>query len=148
ARRPTGLPDRGTPARTGGTARRRAGAGNHGGVQAMAVSDGFLDPDRLLPVDPATRRIARDRYESGRDLAIVSPHGHTEPAWFADDRPFEDAAALLVIPDHYVLRMLRSIGVSNDALGVARRDGGAVAGSREVWRTFARHYHLFDGTPS
>lgn len=114
----------------------------------MAVSDGFLDPDRLLPVDPATRRIARDLYESVRDLAIVSPHGHTEPAWFADDRPFEDAAALLVIPDHYVLRMLRSIGVSYDALGVARRDGGAVAGSREVWRTFARHYHLFDGTPS
>lgn len=71
----------------------------------MDAGNGFLHPDRLFPADPATRTIARDLYETVRNLPIVSPHGHTEPSWFADDKPFEDAASLLVIPDHYLFRM-------------------------------------------
>ena len=76
----------------------------------MDVGNGFLHPDRLFPADPATRAIARDLYETVRGLPIVSPHGHTEPSWFADDKAFEDAASLLVIPDHYLFRMLHSTG--------------------------------------
>jgi glucuronate isomerase len=114
----------------------------------MKIGDGLLHPDRLLPAEPDIGRIARDLYESVRDLPIVSPHGHTDPAWFADDKPFEDAASLLVTPDHYLLRMLRSAGVSYDELGVPRVDGAPVAEPREAWRSFARHYHLFAGTPS
>jgi len=114
----------------------------------MTIGDGLLHPDRLLPADPALRHIARDLYEAVRDLPIISPHGHTDPAWFATDAAFADAANLLVIPDHYLLRMLRSQGVDYDALGVPRLDGAPVADPRAVWRTFARHYHLFAGTPS
>ncbi|WP_283195773.1 glucuronate isomerase [Rhizobium sp. AN80A] len=114
----------------------------------MDVGNGFLHPDRLFPADPATRSIARELYESVSALPIVSPHGHTEPAWFADDRPFEDAASLLVIPDHYLFRMLHSVGVKLDDLGVPRLDGKPVSSGRAIWRTFATHYHLFRGTPS
>jgi glucuronate isomerase len=114
----------------------------------VTIGDGILHPDRLLPADPGTRRIARDLYDALRDMPIVSPHGHTDPAWFATDAAFTDAASLLVVPDHYLLRMLRSQGVEYDALGVARRDGAAVAAPRAVWRTFATHYHVFAGTPS
>lgn len=112
------------------------------------MSEAFLDPDRLLPAEPGMRATARSLYDEVAALPIVSPHGHTDPAWFAENRPFGDAAALFLTPDHYVLRMLRSRGLSYDDLGVPRRDGGAVADPRSAWRLFAQHYHLFAGTPS
>ena len=85
-----------------------------------------LHPDRLFPAEPATREIARRLYAEIASLPIVSPHGHTDPAWFASDEAFSDPANLLIVPDHYVFRMLHSQGVPLDALGIARRDGGAV----------------------
>jgi len=114
----------------------------------MDLGNGFLHPDRLFPADPAIRTVARDLYETVRALPIVSPHGHTEPSWFADDKPFEDASSLLVIPDHYLFRMLHSVGVELDDLGVPRLDGKPVAKGRDIWRAFAAQYHLFRGTPS
>ncbi|MDX2238217.1 MAG: glucuronate isomerase [Hyphomonadaceae bacterium] len=108
-----------------------------------------LDPDRLFPAEPRTRAVARALYAAIKDLPIVSPHGHTDPAWFADDAPFPDPAALLITPDHYVFRMLYSLGVPMEALGVPRADGGQVEQDpRAIWRLFARHYHAFRGTPS
>src|SRR5690606_34992770 len=51
--------------------------------------------------------------------------------------------------DHYVFRMLYSQGIDLDALGIPRADGSrAQVDPREAWRLFARHYHLFRGTPS
>jgi glucuronate isomerase len=114
----------------------------------MDLGNGFLHPDRLFPADPAIRTVARDLYETVLALPIVSPHGHTEPSWFADDKPFEDASSLLVIPDHYLFRMLHSVGVKLDDLGVPRLDGKPVAKGRDIWRAFAAQYHLFRGTPS
>lgn len=109
----------------------------------------ILHPDRLLPHDPATREVARQLYAHVEKLPIISPHGHTDPRWFAQNEPFTDATDLLLRPDHYVLRMLYSLGISMEALGVAPRSGDAkVADSRSAWRTFARHYHVFRGTPS
>jgi len=108
-----------------------------------------LHPDRLLPPDPTTRAIARRLYDAVAGLPIVSPHGHTDPRWFADDEPFADPARLLVVPDHYLLRMLVSQGVPLGDLGVAPADGGAYeTDGRAIWRTFAAHWHLFRGTPS
>ncbi len=104
-----------------------------------------LHPDRLFPADPRTREIARELYGAVAELPIISPHGHTDPAWFADNRPFEDPAELLIVPDHYLFRMLYSQGVPLEALGIA---AAGRAASRDVWRTFASHYHLFRGTPS
>ncbi|APX12933.1 glucuronate isomerase [Tateyamaria omphalii] len=85
-------------------------------------------------------------YDGIRGAPIVSPHGHCDPAWFAIDAPFSDPAELLVIPDHYVFRMLYSQGVPLDQLGVgvAPEDRDP----RAIFRLFAAHWHLFLGTPS
>lgn len=115
------------------------------GTTATALE---LHPDRLFPAEPTVRSIARELYAEVVDLPIVSPHGHTDPAWFAEDRPFADPTTLLVTPDHYLTRMLHSQGVRLEDLGVPPRDGGPVAEPRDAWRTFAAHAHLFRGTPS
>src|SRR5687768_5394017 len=107
-----------------------------------------LDPDRLFPADPSIRSIARALYREVAALPIVSPHGHTDPAWFATDAPWTDPAALLLAPDHYLYRMLYSQGIPLDALGVASRAGPSRVDPREAWRLFASHYYLFRGTPS
>lgn len=103
-----------------------------------------LHPDRLFPADPSIRAIARELHASIADLPIVSPHGHTDPGWFAGNEAFGNASELLLVPDHYVFRMLYSQGVSLDALGV----GNPGFDPRAAWRLFAANYHLFRGTPS
>ena len=104
----------------------------------------ILNPDRLLPADPKTRDLARALYAEVAHLPIVSPHGHTDPSWFAGNEGFGNATELLLVPDHYVFRMLYSQGVPMQALGV----GGANVEPREAWRLFAERYYLFRGTPS
>ncbi|MGA7375866.1 MAG: glucuronate isomerase [Candidatus Sulfotelmatobacter sp.] len=105
----------------------------------------LIHPDRLLPAEPGTRKIARALYESVRGLPIVSPHGHTQAAWFARNHPFPDPATLLVQPDHYIFRMLYSQGVSLEELEIGRPE---LKDPRKVWHIFADHYHLFRGTPT
>lgn len=109
----------------------------------------LLAPDRLFPVDPQTRGIARELYQTVADKPIISPHGHTDPRWYAENQPFSDPAQLFITPDHYVFRMLFSQGVSLESLGVPRADGGPTeTDGRKIWRLFAENYHLFRGTPS
>lgn len=109
----------------------------------------LLDENRLFPTDPTVRGLAQDLYAGVRDLPIISPHGHTDPRWFALNEAFPDPANLFVTPDHYVFRMLHSQGIPLDALGVPRVDGSkGEADPRKVWRLFAQNYHLFRGTPS
>jgi glucuronate isomerase len=108
-----------------------------------------LHDDRLFSSDPLQRAIARRLYGHVGKLPIVSPHGHTDPSWFANNEPFADATELLLVPDHYVFRMLYSQGVSLDALGISRLDGSrAQVDPREAWRMFASRFQLFRGTPS
>lgn len=109
----------------------------------------LIHEDRLFPPDPAVRAIARRLYAGICGLPLVSPHGHTDPRWYAEDAPFPDPATLFVVPDHYIFRMLYSQGVALEDLGVRPKSGeGAVAEPRGVWRLFASHYHLFRGTPT
>ncbi len=109
----------------------------------------LIDDDRLLPTDPAIRAVARRLYDRVRDLPIISPHGHTDPRWYAEDGPFPDPAALFVVPDHYVFRMLYSQGIALEDLGVRPKKGeGKPLDPRAVWRLFAANYHLFRGTPT
>ncbi|MGA3372433.1 MAG: glucuronate isomerase [Terracidiphilus sp.] len=105
----------------------------------------LIHEDRLFPTEPSTRKIARALYEHVRTLPIISPHGHTQAAWFAKNEPFPDPASLLVQPDHYVFRMLYSQGISLDDLGIGQP---VLKDPRKVWRIFAGHYHLFRGTPT
>ena len=108
-----------------------------------------LHPDRLFSAEPRQRALARALYATVKDLPIVSPHGHTDPQWFANNEAFTNASALFITPDHYVFRMLYSQGVRLEDLAIPRRDGGEVEGDpRKIWRIFAGHYHLFRGTPT
>jgi glucuronate isomerase len=107
-----------------------------------------LNPDRLFPPEPQVRSIARRLYGEVRDLPIISPHGHTDPEWFAGNAPFANAAELLLAPDHYLYRMLYSQGVPLESLGVPSRKGPSSADPRAAWRIFAANQHLYRGTPS
>ncbi|SFC02225.1 glucuronate isomerase [Tropicimonas isoalkanivorans] len=110
---------------------------------------GQLDEDRLFPTEEGARALARALYERVKGLPIVSPHGHTDPRWYAENAPFPDPAQLFVTPDHYVFRMLHSQGISLDDLGVPRADGSrAETDGRKIWRLFAENFYLFRGTPS
>lgn len=109
----------------------------------------LLDEDRLFPLEGRARDIARELYNGIKDLPIVSPHGHTDPSWFAKNEQFPDPAKLFVIPDHYVFRMLHSQGIALDDMGIPREDGGAVEEDpRKIWKLFASNQHLLRGTPS
>jgi glucuronate isomerase len=109
----------------------------------------MLNDNRLFPADPAVRAVAVKLYETVRDLPIVSPHGHTDPRWFAEDGAFPNPAALFIQPDHYIFRMLYSQGVPLEALGIPEADGKAAeVDPREIWRLFAKYYYLFRGTPT
>jgi glucuronate isomerase len=105
----------------------------------------LIHRDRLFPAEPGTRKIARTLYQHARKLPIISPHGHSQAAWFAKNVPSPDPASLFVQPDHYIFRMLYSQGVLLDDLEIGRT---VLENPRKVWRIFASHYYLFRGTPT
>ena len=105
----------------------------------------LIHQDRLFPAEPRARKIAKTLYEHVRRLPIISPHGHTQAAWFARNDPFPDPAKLFVQPDHYIYRMLYSQGVSLEDLEIGQPE---LKDARRVWRIFASHYYLFRGTPT
>ncbi|RKQ96222.1 glucuronate isomerase [Maricaulis maris] len=108
----------------------------------------FFHEDRLFPADPVVRGIARELHASVRDLPIVSPHGHTDPRWFASNDAFDNPTALLLAPDHYIFRMLYSQGIRLADLAIPDRQGVPATDPRAAWRLFASNFHLFRGTPS
>ncbi len=118
----------------------------------MTAAPWTLHPDRALPADPGTRALAREIYATTRELPVVAMHGHVPVEWFAEDRPFADPADLLVVPDHYLVRMLASQGAGIQDLGVRPLGPGAgvaaEADPREVWRRFCAGWPLFRGTPT
>jgi len=106
-------------------------------------------PDLLFPPDREIRAIARELFALTRDLPLICPHGHVDPALIADDAPFGDPARLFVVPDHYVTRMLLSQGIPPAELGVPSVDGTPVqTDGRKIWHLLAANWHLFRGTPS
>jgi glucuronate isomerase len=111
------------------------------------------DANILFPADGAfTRTLAASLYATVKDLPIISPHGHTDPSWFAENKPFPNPTALFVQPDHYIFRMLYSQGISLESLGIPQSgihaDPAATADPRAAWRIFAENYFLFRGTPT
>ncbi len=109
----------------------------------------LLHPDRLFPVETKTRDLARELYLFVKDAPIVSPHGHTDQAWFANNTSFGDPVSLLITPDHYLLRMLYSQGHKLESFGVQTRDGSPFeTDKRKIWKLFAKNFYLFRGTPS
>jgi glucuronate isomerase len=105
--------------------------------------------DLLFAAEASQRDLAGRLYALVQDLPLISPHGHVDPGLLADDEPFDDPARLLIVPDHYLTRMLLSQGIPPERLGVPSRDGTPVEEDpRAIWRLFAENWYLFRGTPS
>ncbi len=109
-----------------------------------------MSEDRYFSPDPAQRTLARTLYQQVQHLPLICPHGHVDPRIFADEfYSFGSPVDLLIIPDHYVFRMLYSQGINLEALGIPRRDGAPVESDhRKIWQTVCDHWHLFRGTPT
>lgn len=108
-----------------------------------------LNPDRFFDPDPNLRKLARELYESVKDLPIVSPHGHVDPRLFSENQPFPDPTELIIIPDHYIFRMLYSHGIPLESLGIPTADGIPVeTDHRKIWQTFGENFYLYAGTPT
>jgi glucuronate isomerase len=109
----------------------------------------MLHPHRYFDPDPATRKIALDLYTRVETLPLVCPHGHVDPKLLATNEPFPDPSTLLIVPDHYVTRMLYSQGIRLEQLGIPSLDGTPVeTAPRRIWQLFADHFHLYRGTPT
>jgi glucuronate isomerase len=121
-----------------------------GGARMKSDPKWSLSEDRYFDPDPGQRSIATELYDSVANLPIVSPHGHVDPRLLADENAlFGTPTDLLIIPDHYVFRMLYSQGIRLEDLGIPRVDGGPVEEDhRKIWQIFADHFHLFRGTPT
>ncbi|MBE3039749.1 MAG: glucuronate isomerase [Chloroflexi bacterium] len=109
-----------------------------------------LASDRYFGPEARQKEIARQLYRDVAGLPLVCPHGHVDPRLFADpDYSFGTPTELLILPDHYVFRMLYSLGISLESLGLPRRDQGPVeTDHRKIWQVFADHFYLFRGTPT
>jgi glucuronate isomerase len=109
----------------------------------------MLHPHRYFDPEPESRRVAAALYERVAGLPLVCPHGHVDPKLLATNERFPDPAALLVIPDHYVTRMLYSQGIALERLGIPTLDGSPVEEDpRRIWQLFAENFYLFRATPS
>jgi glucuronate isomerase len=109
----------------------------------------MFDENRYFDPDPSIRETARALYASVKSLPLLCPHGHVDPKMLAENAPFPDPTELMIVPDHYIFRMLHSQGVKLDDLGIRRRDGSIGEGDpRKIWQTFGDWYYLFRGTPT
>jgi len=110
----------------------------------------FLPDDRYFDPHPRQKEIAQHLYAIVADWPLICPHGHVDPRMFADpDYSFGTPTQLLLIPDHYVFRMLYSQGIPLEKLGIPRLDGGEVEQDhRKIWQIFAENFYLFRGTPT
>jgi glucuronate isomerase len=114
------------------------------------LSELVFPDDRYFGPDPKQKEAAQRLYERVRNLPLICPHGHVDPGMFADpDYSFGTPVDLLLIPDHYVFRMLYSQGIPLEDLGIPRVDEGPVnQDHRRIWQIFAERFHLFRGTPT
>jgi glucuronate isomerase len=115
----------------------------------MEHDQGILPAERFFDPDPSQRRIALTLYNTVADLPIVSPHGHVDPRLFANsDYHFDSPTELLLIPDHYIFRMLYSQGISMADLGIQGQGLDVEKDHRRAWQLLAENFYLFRGTPT
>lgn len=96
-------------------------------------ADRYLGESENLP-------IARAIYAEMRKYPIISPHGHVDASMILANKNFTDPVALLMAPDHYILRMLHSQGIKYEVL--------AANSAEENWKILAENWKLFRSTPS
>lgn len=105
---------------------------------------------RYFSSDPAQQTVALDLYNMVKDLPLICPHGHVDPRLFSDPNyTFGSPVDLLIIPDHYIFRMMYSQGISMESMGIPRKDGGAVeTDHRKIWQLICDNWHLMRATPT
>jgi glucuronate isomerase len=110
----------------------------------------LLQPDRYFDTDPRQKEIAYALYQQVAQAPLICPHGHVDPRMFADpNHDLGTPTELLLIPDHYVFRMLYSQGIPLERLGIPAVDGSEIESDhRRIWQIFAENFHLFRGTPT
>ena len=105
-------------------------------------------PDRLFPADPSERdaRAAALRVRRRRADLLAARARRRAPC-SPTTSPFRDPAALLITPDHYVLRLLHAVGVPLDELGLRATARPRPHPAATIWRRSASTGTLFLGTP-
>jgi glucuronate isomerase len=102
----------------------------------------MMDSDRFFNPEPAVKSAAHDLYAAIKDLPIISPHSHVDPGLFSNPgASFGNPFDVLIQPDHYLLRMLVSQGLSIEDL-LSKKN------PLQLWQLFADHFYLYRGTPS
>lgn len=109
----------------------------------------MLDPNRYFDPDPTVRQVAAELYNHIKDKPLICPHGHVDPAIFSANKSFPDPSRLIIVPDHYIYRMLYSQGIRLEDLGILTLDGSSSEkDSRTIWKIFSENFYLFAGTPT
>lgn len=101
--------------------------------------------NRLFPVEPAVRAIAKELYELTAALPIISPHGHVDPLLLVENKPFANPSELFIYFDHYLLRLLHAQGFNLEELGRGIQNPEIAIKS---WRILCGNWHIFAGTNS
>ncbi|MCY4146939.1 MAG: glucuronate isomerase [Chloroflexi bacterium] len=106
--------------------------------------------NRYFSAQPDIQRAAAQLYEGAKNLPLVCPHGHVDPRLFADPNyQFGSPVDLLIIPDHYIFRMLYSQGISLERLGIPTLTGAPIESDhRKIWQLVCDNWHLFRATPT
>ena len=113
------------------------------------MSEYILNDDRFFSPNKFIREHSREIYNGIKNLPIISPHGHVDPALLSKNKPFTNPTKLFLTPDHYIFRMLYSQGIPIESLGIPAKDGSKVEKDpRKIWQIFADYYYLFAGTPT
>jgi len=101
-----------------------------------------LSPYRFFSPDVTIRNLAFELHQQVENLPIVSPHGHVDPSIFFDPkRKFTTPTDLLIFPDDNIIRMLYSLGIPLEKMGVFPLDGTACEKDhRKIWQTFCENY--------
>jgi glucuronate isomerase len=109
-----------------------------------------LQENRYFSPDPRQGALAGYIFNLVRDLPLICPHGHVDPHLFSDpDYSFGSPVDLLIVPDHYIFRMLYSQGIHLESLGIPAKGNIPVEkDNRKIWQIFADHFYLFRGTPT
>lgn len=105
--------------------------------------------DRFLSPHLPQHSISRDLYQSVKSLPLICPHGHVDPSILSDTRyQWGTPVDVLIIPDHYIFRMLYSQGIPLETLGIPSTEGNVETDHRKIWQTVCDHWYLFRGTPT
>lgn len=90
--------------------------------------------------DSENLALAKNIYTEMRKYPIISPHGHVDPKMILANENFADPVSLLMAPDHYILRMLHSQGISYESLASNAPEAN--------FKLLAENWKLFRSTPS